>query len=175
MKKKLLFFSFTLLIAAVATHGQPAIKIFAYEQQSLPGTVPVGIKDENGNPIKKAAAKTNYFIFLSFKKNCIVTPVQVLIKGFSFSIDSLTDVKKIPVEYTNHTIPNDSHKTILVPKTSNRVIKINLAEPGQPVESNNHIKSLAKTNDLVIIYTWNKKKYYTAVKKMTVLEPILNE
>jgi hypothetical protein len=175
MKKKLLFFSFTLLIAAVAIHGQPAIKIFAYQQQSLPGTVPVGIKDENGNPIKKAAAKTNYFIFLSFKKNYIVAPVQVLIKGSSFSLDSFTDVKKTPVEYTSHTIPNDSHKTVLVPKTSNRVIKINPAEPGGPIEGNNHIKSLAKTNDLVIIYMWNKKKYYAALKKITELEPILHE
>jgi hypothetical protein len=175
MKKKLLFFTFTLLIVTVTIHGQPAIKIFAYEQQSLPGTVPVGIKDENGNPIKKAAAKTNYFIFLSFNKNYIIRPVQVIIKDSSFIVDTFTDVKKTPVEYTNRTIPKDPHKTILVPKTSNKVIKIEPVKSAGPTANGSHIKNLVKTNDLVIVYLWKNKKYYIALKKITELDPVLHE
>lgn len=67
MKKNLLFFA--LIVATCFVNGQPAVRVFAFEQQILPGTIPAGVKDENGNPIKKAAAnKKNYFIFLSFKK-----------------------------------------------------------------------------------------------------------
>jgi hypothetical protein len=173
MKKKLVFF--ILLIVSMAVYGQPAVKIFAFEQQSLPGTVPAGVKDENGNPIKKAAAKTNYFIFLSFKKNTIIKPVQVFIKGSSFAVDTIIDVKKTPVEQTNRTIPNDPHKTILVPKTSNKVIRIDLAEGEGLRENGAHIENLIKTNDVVIAYAWKEKRYFVTVKKIKELDPMFHE
>jgi len=173
MKKKLVFF--ILVIVSMAVHSQPAVKIFAFEQQSLPGTVPAGVKDENGNPIKKAAAKTNYFIFLSFKKNTIIKPVQVFIKGSSFVVDTVIDVKKTPVEQTNRTIPNDPHRTILVPKTTDKVIKIDPAETEGQVKNGAHIENLTKTNDVVVAYVWKEKKYFATVKKIKELDPMFHE
>jgi len=175
MKKKLQFFTFTLLISVVTTHGQPAIKIFAWQQQSLPGTVPVGIKDENGNPIKKAAAITNYFIFLSFKKNYSIRPVQVFIKGSSFAVDTVIEVKKTPVQQTNLTVPNNPHTKILVPKTSNKVIRISPAEKTDSVEKSAHLKNLIKTNDVVVAYVWKEQRYFIAVKTIKELDPMFHE
>ena len=172
MKKNLLFF--VLFIAGISASAQPAIKVFAFEQQNLPGTIPAGIKDENGNPIKKAATKKNYFIFLSFKKNCVITPVQVFLKGIPFSVQ-VTDNKKTPVEYTNNTIPNHPDKTILVPKTNNRVIKIDPIEAQGSENKDPHVEKLTKSNDLVIAYMWKKKKYFVTLKKMKQLDPVANE
>jgi hypothetical protein len=173
MKKKLVVFTF--LITSVIIHGQPTVKIFAFEQQSHPGTVPAAVKDENGNPIQKAAAKTNYFIFLSFKKNYVIKPVQIFIKGFSFAMDTVTEVEKTPVEYTNRTIPDNPHKTTLVPKTSNKVIKIDPTESVEPVENGAHIKNLIKANDVVITYVWKGKEYFVTEKKIKELDPIFHE
>jgi hypothetical protein len=172
MKKKLLFF--VLFIIGIAVNGQPAIKVFAFEQENLPGMKPAGVKDENGNPIKKAAARKNYFIFLSYKKIYTVTPVYIFIKDSSFGVQ-IADVKKTPVEYTNNTIPNKPEKKILVPKTGNKVIQVKLTETPELKNKDIHIQKLTKANDVVIAYVWNKRKYFITLKKIKELEPVANE
>ena len=153
---------------------QPTIKIYAFEQENLPGTIPSGVTDENGNPIKKAAAKKNYSIFLSFKKNEIVTPVQIFIRGQVFPIQT-TEIKKTPVEYLNNMIPAKPEKIILVPKTNNKVVEVKLGDTLMQKRKNAYIKKLLKNNDVVIAYLWKGKKYFTAAKKIKELEPVANE
>jgi hypothetical protein len=62
-----------------------------------------------------------------------------------------------------------------VPKTSNKVIKIEPVKSAGPTANGSHIKNLVKTNDLVIVYLWKNKKYYIALKKITELDPVLHE
>lgn len=172
MKKNLLFFlsfAFGLNIC-----GQPATKIFAFEQQTSPGTVPSGVKDENGHSIKKAAANENYFVFLSFKKTYNIRPVEVFIKGKSFAVQS-ADARKTPVEYTNTTVINRPKKTILVPQTKNKVIEIKLTPISNPSKKSSYVQGLINTNDVVIAYTWHQKKYFTRLRKLEKLEPVANE
>src|SRR5689334_2144540 len=101
MKKILLFF--LVFIVGSNLFSQPVAKIFAFEQENMPGTKPAGVIDENGKAVKKAAAKKKYFIFLSYKKTYNVTPVQIFIRGLAFSIQTITS-RKTPVEYTNKTV-----------------------------------------------------------------------
>ncbi len=170
MKKNLLFF--ILFGLCFTPHAQPAVKVFAFEQQSSPGTIPARLKGENGNPERKAAAKNNYFLFLSFGKNYLVTPIRVFIRGTYFSVRT-TEIRKAPVEYINNMIPRAPEKIILVPKTDREVLEIELNEssPGDHIQSR---KQLSK-NDVVIEYMWNKKMYYATQKKMKRMEPAFNE
>ena len=171
MKKHLLLFAF--VITGITLFGQPVIKVYAFEQDVLPGTVPVGT-DENGNPIKRPANKENYLIFLSYKKNCIVTPSQVFIKGAAYNVEAVT-VQKTPVESIDRNIPGQPKKTILVDVTSNKVVQTQLSEMPVEAKPTSAIKKWVKENEVVIVYLWKKKKYYLKVKKFKKLAPIANQ
>jgi len=172
MKKNLLFFiAFTI---GLNLFSQPPIKVFAFEQENLPGAKPAGIKDENGNLIKKAAAKKNYFIFLSFKNTYSVSPVQIFIRDKSFNIQT-TITRTTPVEYTNNNIPNKPEKITLVPQTSNKVLELKVNELPVQDKKTEAVQKLADKNDVVIAYLWKKKKYFITVKKLKKLEPVANE
>jgi len=174
MKKNLLIFIF-FSIALNAYAQQPVIKVFAFEQENYPGTKPsAGTKDENGNPIKKAADSKNYFIFLSFKKTYSVTPIQVFIHGQAFKIENVI-TRQTPVEYTVNSIPGKPGKKILVPKTSNKVVEIQLSEISLQEKKTAYVQQLASTNDVVITYKWNNKKYFAKEKKMQKMEPVYHE
>lgn len=170
MKKNLLVLTF--LAIGLHVYCQPAVKIFAFEQENLPGTIPSGVKDENGNSRKKAAAKRNYFIYLSFKKTYNIIPVQIFIKGKAFLIQT-NDLQKTPVEYVNNTVP--AEKMILVPKTTNKVLEIKVGETSIQGNKNSYIQKSANKNDIAIAYLWNKKKYFIALKKLKKLESKANE
>jgi hypothetical protein len=172
MKKILLFF--LVFIIGSSLYSQPVVKIFAFEQENMPGTKPAGVTDENGKVVKKAAAKKKYFVFLSHKNQYNVMPVQVFIKGRAFSIQTIT-IRKTPVEYTNKTVINNPEKTILVPASKDKVLEINIVEIPQQEKAPESVKRLAHKNDVVIGYMWNKRKYFATLQKIKTLEPLANE
>lgn len=171
--KKILLFSIGFMLG-LNLFSQPGVKIFAYEQDNLPGTRPAGVIDENGNRVKKAAPKKNYFIYLSFKKTCTITPVEIYIRGKSFAVQR-TILTKTPVEYTDNIIPNNPEKTILVPVTNNNVLEVPIAEPSPEQKKTANVQKLTAKNDVVVGYVWNKKKYYVVLKQLKKLTPRVNE
>ncbi len=172
MKKNLLFF--IAFILSLNLFSQPVIKVFAFEQESLPGTIPAGVRDENGNPVKKAATKKNYFIFLSFKKTYNITPSQIFIRGKTFTIQT-TEIRTTPIEHTNYNIPNKPEKTILVPQTNNKVFELKINEATTQGKKTVSVQKLTDKNEIVIVYLWKSKKYFATLKKLKKLEPIANE
>jgi len=172
MEKKLLLF--ISLILSLSLLSQPSIRVFAFEQENLPGTKPAGVTDENGHPVQKAAAKKNYFIFLSLNKAYSITPTQLFIKGKPVKI-ATTVVKRAPVEYINNNIPAKPEKIILVPATTNKVLELQLIETTDGYRNAPAIQRLIEKNDVVIVYLWKKKKYFLSLKKMKKLEPVANE
>jgi hypothetical protein len=173
MKKNFAFFIFFAIAFGVYCH--PSIKIFAFEQESRPGTVPAGVTNENGNPVKKAAAKKNYFVFLSFKNKYDVVPLQVFIKGNSFDVKTV-NTKETPVEYTSRNIPDNPEKQLLVPETDNKVIEIILTEAAQSsIPEDAHLKKLTASNDVVVVYNWKQKKHFASLKTIKTLTPVMNE
>jgi len=172
MKKILLFF--LVFIVGSKVFSQPVVKIFAFEQENMPGTKPAGVIDENGKAVKKAAAKKKYFVFLSYKKTYNVMPVQIFIKDKSFSIQTIT-IRTSPVEYTSNTVISNPEKTVLVPATKNKVLEIKIAQLQHQEKIPESAKKLVNKNDVVIAYIWNKRKYFATLQKISTLEPVANE
>jgi len=172
MKKNLLFFIMSII--GLNLSGQPTIKIFAFEQDNLPGTKPAGVTDENGKPIQKAATKKNYFIFLSLKKTYNITPEQIFIRGKAYSIQASV-IQKTPIEYTNNNIPDNPVKIMLVPQTNNKVIEMKVNQTQVPYKKSTAVQKLTDKNDVVIVYLWNKKKYFITLKNLKKLEPVANQ
>ncbi len=170
MKKKLSLF--ILLMLSLNLFSQPIIRVFAFEQENLPGTKPSGVTDENGKRVQKAAAKKNYFIFLSFDKAYSLAPAQIFIRNTAFTTKT-TVVRKTPVQYINNNIPAKPEKITLVPATKNKVLELQLDET--PVEMTSATQKLTDKNDVVIVYLWKNKKYFLTVKKLKKLEPVSNE
>jgi hypothetical protein len=158
----------------LASFSQPAIKTFAFEQDNVPGTKPTGVTDENGNPVRKVAAKKNYFVFLSFNKAYNITPTQVFIKGNSLTITS-TLTRKTPIELVNNNIPNKPQKITLVPATANKVLEIQLNEAPRENAKSTTVQKLTDKNEVVIMYSWKKKTYFLTLKKLKKLDPVFNE
>jgi len=171
--KKILLFS-AIFIVGLNLFAQPTVKIFAYEQDNLPGTRPAGVVDENGKPIKKAAPKKNYFIYLSFKQKYSIKPVQIFIKGQAYEVGSCT-LKKTPVEYIDNMIPNNSGKRILVPATNDIALEIPVAEPSAGQKKTSNLQKLTAKNDVVVAYTWKNKTYYATMKQIKKLPSTVNE
>src|SRR6476619_2298849 len=128
MKNYPLFFSLILIGSGI--QGQPSIKVFGFEQESSRGTVATNVKDENGNPLKKAATQKNYFIYLSLKQKYSISPLQVFIDGKTFPTED-NIIETTPVEYLNNNILSHAEKTTLVPKTDNKIIQIKIADTVQ--------------------------------------------
>ena len=171
MKNYPLFFSLILIGSGI--HGQPSIKVFGYEQESSRGTVSANVKDEKGNPLKKAATQKNYFIYLSLKQKYIVTPLQVFIDGKAFSADA-NIIETTPVEYINNNMRSHPEKITLVPKTDDKIIQLKIADTVL-VKKTSALQKLTNKNEVVVSYTWKQKKYFAVLKKLKKLDPVLNE
>ena len=171
MKKYLLFF--LLILIGSVIHSQPSVKVFGFEQESSPGTVATNVKDENGKPIKKVATQKNYFIYLSFNQKNHIVPHYVFLHGKAFPVEN-SAIETTPIQHVNNNIPNKPEQITLVPKTTNKVIKVKIASPIN-VEKTSSLQKLTNKNDLVVSYTWKKKKYFAVLKKLKKLDPVLNE
>lgn len=171
--KKILLFS-AIFIIGLNLFSQPTVKIFAYEQDNLPGTRPAGVVDENGKPLKKAAPKKNYFIYLSFKQKYNIKPVQIFIKGQPYEVGAFS-TRNAPVEYVDNMVPNNPEKTVLVPSTDDKVLEVPVAEPSPGQKKTSNIQKLTAKNDVVVAYMWNNKKYYATLKQIKKLPSRVNE
>ena len=110
---------------------------------------------------------------MSFKQKYNITPQQVFINGKAFPAKA-SIVDTTPVEHINNNIPGNPEKTTLVPKTSDKVIELKIVDSIQ-VKKTSAIQKLTNKNDVVISYTWKKKKYFAVLKKLKKLDPVLNE
>jgi hypothetical protein len=171
--KKILLFS-AIFIVGLNLFSQPTVKIFAYEQDNLPGTRPAGVVDENGKPLKKAAPKKNYFIYLSFKQKYSIKPVQIFVKGQSYEVGAFS-VRNAPVEYVDNMIPNNKEKTVLVPSTGDKVLEVPVAELSSEQKKSSNVQKLTSKNDLVVAYIWKEKKYHVTLKQIKKLPSRVNE
>jgi hypothetical protein len=163
--KTLLFVFFAFLLGNNA-FSQPVVKVYAFEQDVIPGNIPV-VTDENGNAVKKDWIRKEYRIFLSFRNSYKIAPAKIFIKGKAFDIGSANTVSS-PVQFTN--IP-DQKKITLVAKTSNKIVELEKGNEAAKKTYTATLKKLIDKNDVVIVYTWKGKNYYASVKELRKLEP----
>jgi hypothetical protein len=173
MKRKLLLV--TGLLLGVFAYSQPNLTLRAYKQVVFPGTVPVRISEDNASTARVGKkASTTYYLYLVYPQKETVLPNQVWINKKAYALKT-EPVVKTPVEHIGRNIPTRPVTTVLVPKTSNRVLRLQpVAATGNPVPVASAQK-LIDTSELVVRYKWKGKIYYKAVKKITEMEPEMME
>ncbi len=165
--KKLYFL--LLLFISCSVLAQPRIKIYAYSQVVMPGTIPV---DENGRPLRPKELPVNYYIFAVNKSFVKINFTEVWIKGKCYKTQT-SPVDSTPVITTNYDIPDNPVKTILVPATKLRVISISHSEAcGNIKKSSSWLLNMTKHAELIVSYFYQGKKYYIPVKKIKVLQTV---
>ena len=171
MKQKLLltilFFS---ICTGVFAQNTPIINVYAYSQAVLQGAKPSGTIEEGGKEIKTVAEKKlNYFFYAEQKKSTVINIVSIWIKGKNYSA-AANLVSKTPVEMKTD---DPSGNTVLVPKSTNKII---LITPGsEKITTQKPSASLSKSlssSELIIIYKWKGKTYYSEVKKIKELKTL---
>ena len=171
MKQKLLstilLFS---ILSGLFAQTTPIIKIYAYSQAVLQGMKPSGTIEEGGKEIKAPADKElNYFFYAEQKRSTVITIVSVWIKGKNYSAKASL-VSKTPVEMKTD---DPKENTVLVPKSINKII---LITPGSEKVSTQkppiNIGKSISTSELIIVYKWKGKTYYSEVKKIKELNTV---
>ena len=165
MKWSFLVISFTSALIACA---QPKIIIHAYSQQFTPGTIPTrDVVGENADDfIKHPAVITNYLIYVEVDTAMQITPSAVWVGG-KWDTVAAKNIIKTPfiTEYPS--------KKTLVPATSKQVYEIILGDTlKQAIVPTAKVKKQMIDHELIFAYWWNGKRYFAALKKLTVLGPL---
>jgi hypothetical protein len=162
MKVAAMVCSLLLILASCASQSKN-VKLYAYKQAVSPGKRSGYETDENGKPLpQKTKARVNYFIYLSHPASLQIKTIEMWIDGDPFDIRAERVNSPVEIDDGN---PFKSTKTVLVPKTKDSVWLLN------PVEHNdrgtkNPIKTLAKANQLVVMYKLKGKSYSQSLKEI---------
>lgn len=164
-----------LLMSGLVCGAQPALSLRAYKQAVAPGTVPAGVS-ENSSPgaeVRKRIA-TRYYLYLSYSPRTTIQPQRVWIGKKAYTLE-VEPVVKTPVEHVNRNIPSHPVTTVLIPRTSRKVVRLKpgTATDAAPLPAS--ARNLIDTSELVVSYTWKGKTYYKALDKITVLDPQMME
>ena len=163
------------LLAGLIPGAQPPLSLKAYKQVVIPGTVPVGIS-EDAPPSTRIGKRvsTNYYLYLSYPPKEAVQPLQVWIQKKPYTI-TVEPVTRTPVEHISRNIPTRPVTTVLVAKTSQKVVRL---QPTAALESASlpaRAQKLVDSSELVVAYKWKRKTCYKALDKITELEPEMME
>jgi hypothetical protein len=157
--------------------AQPVVKIIAYEQTVLPGTVPAGVTDEQGNKVNTARAghDTTFFIYFLHPPTARIQPATLWIGGkcFDFAPEA---VKSTPVTITFPGNNGTPDRRTMVPRTTMTVMRLNVTQscikqPARPPG----LQKKGTPAAVLIGYKWQGKMYYAGVKELTVLPPLLHQ
>ena len=164
-------------VGGCAVSGQLGVKTYAYEQVSLPGTIPSGVTDEAGNPVNtaKAGHTTRYFIYLTSKRGSTITPSALWIHGVPYAFRTEA-VASTPVVHQTPNNPGDVTKNILVPQTGDSVIRLLPSGPiTPPVTLSDTEKKRVADSAIVVRYQWKGKMYYAGAGSIKPLAPLMHQ
>lgn len=169
MKQKILL-SILFLSTCFGVFAQkpPIVKVYAYSQAVLQGIKPTNTVDESGKEIKRLSEnKLSYFFYVEQKKSTVIKILSVWVKGKNYSVKTDT-VLQTPV------VMNSSANDIitLVPKSSNKILWVTPGKENMRAKKPGaDLKKLINLSELVIVYLWKGKIYYSSVKKIKELKP----
>jgi hypothetical protein len=172
MKQKILPLLLITIIYCSAILAQPVVKIYAYSQTTNGGMKPSDVVGENGEKIKaEIKSPVSYLLYFTYSGSVPVKITGAWINQKAYNIKA-ESIKKTPVTIPENNAIENSKTITLVPKTTNKVLQLSLASGmDNPGSLSGDRKKAVKESELVITYTVNGKKYYKAVKKITVLKP----
>jgi len=172
MKKIWIIFLVLIPFTAIS---QSSVKVFAYSQTQTPGIIRKGVTDENGNPVNtKKESPVNYYFFAVYPHSASIIFTEIWLKGQFYSVET-HKMDSTPVINLNENMPGKPVKEVLVPFTKQQTISI------MPIKSMNSglnqyswFRNMSRHNELIVSYMYAGKKYFIAVKKIKVLEPVAN-
>ena len=153
---------------------KPIVKIYAYSQATTRGLDPgKGAINEYGKEeIKNVKPGIHYLIYFEQSPFSVLKPEQVWIKGIGYSINGV-DIIITPVKLESQPNYGQSNNDILVPETSNNVLQLIITGISkEPISNSSTLRKLISSSDLVVSYIWKEKRYYKAIKKIKMLEPL---
>ena len=160
------------LTTALAAGCQPAVKIFAYSQETTPGNIPKNGTVENGNltGIKKGAL-VNYFFYAAYKPTTIINFSEVWIGKEYYKVQTEV-VASTPVVMINKDIPDQPVKEELVPATKQQVVSISpIGSPGNKTIDSAWFRKMQSKSALIISYLYGGEKKFIGVKNIKPLLP----
>ena len=159
MKISFFLLFFAVLLFELKAQSTPVIKIYGYKQQLFQGKKP-----SKNEPIKNSA---QHKLFVEYRKNSSINITGVWIESDFFRFTTHPKLKS-PIS----DIQQPANKQILVPKTNNRIIEIELKNKQEPSpRPTATLGKLLQNNDVVISYLFKGKTYFATLKKLIVLEP----
>lgn len=169
------FIAIGFFFITIVCFSQPdSIKLYAYRQTSLPGIPSSENKDEKGKLIEeKKSFSLTYSIYFTFSKDKTISLLELWLNGKVFGIEQQT-ILSTPIEYSFDNNSFQPQKMVLVPFTNNKVLKLSPIEklPGKISLAK---KTLATTNELIVVYEENNKVNLKTVKKIKNLPPAIRE
>lgn len=151
--------------------AQPTIKLYAFEQDILPGNIPAGVTDETGKPLEssKPAFPTTYYIYLTYSHQAGIVPVSLSVKGCSYTF-STEVIASTPVTKVNPNSPNEPKTMILVPKTAHKTVRLLVKDKHARTKPN-----AAPAAGIKVGYKWKGRLYYLTANKAVRLEPVMHQ
>lgn len=150
------------LVTIAQTKG--TIKLYGYRQSVSGGKAPE-IQEGSNTGISEGGGK-NYFLYALSPSR--IYPSEIWIEGTRYGV-TIKSIAKTPVKYTDE-MNIGSPEKVLVPKTSQKLIQLIPVRSMNSKPSGAKAKSLARTNELVVVYQQGGKFYYTALKTLSELE-----
>jgi hypothetical protein len=170
--KKILSFGFCILIfTALKSQTRSDVTLYAYARPVTGGAPPRISTKENNLQALPGREKYVYLIYLAGPAKTRIYPAEMYIHGERTGV-KVSVVTQTPVEIKTGDIPEYSRTITLVPRTSKKVYRLDLA-PAGPEKEKDFTETKAQSNELVVVYKYAGKFYYAAQKKITLLDPIV--
>ena len=165
MKKSLIVFLFSMNVLFLFAQKQPYAQIHAYYRETLPGAIPREVVDENGNSVTHSKKRQGtYFIYFSHHAHYKVKPSAIWIDGKAYKFTS-DAIQSTPVVLNNPSPNGEKAIDTLVPKTQKKVVKI-IPQGELTIKPPASAAKKIKSNQLVIEYSYNGKKYFSEIKEI---------
>ncbi|MBB1284916.1 hypothetical protein HRH25_11085 [Flavisolibacter sp. BT320] len=163
--KKLFLVGFLLsFIIAASAQEKGTVKLYGYYQAVSAGKAPE-MNPETGLRTSSGQGK-NYFLYAVSSSR--VYPAEIWVEGTRMGV-TIRTITTSPVMYGDDANIG-SPKKELVPKTAQRVTQLILAPAAEGKDFGNRGKTLAETNEIVLVYKQNGKFYYSVLPKLTALD-----
>lgn len=156
------------ILTSIFCFSQPSVKVYGYSQNFVPGMVKQNdVPDENGGqPAASPRVHTNFYIYISTASTVSISPAAIWIAG---KWDTITGLQVVKTPVINE-VPA---KKQLVAATTKIVRQVSIGDTlRKPIILSSGLRKKINENELVIIYIWKGKKYYAALKKLVVLDPV---
>jgi hypothetical protein len=141
-----------------------SVKLYAFKQLVASGVPSSYETDEQGKKVETTSKPSaNFFIYLSYPPDLALSVAEVWMNGEIYKVKE--EAVDAPVEITYDNGISAPETIALIPQTADTVTRIVLLEK-LASRIKGVKKSLAETNDVVLVYKINRKFYAQIVKRI---------